>query len=177
MKLALMILSLCPSLVAAQAQEEFGDRWKVFRALTGEWEGAGTGEWGGSSVDANCQFTLNGRFLEMRTRAVYPASQKNSSGGVQEELAIVSFDNDRKTFVLRQFQGRGLVNQGVLDSISADGKTIQFTSEALENVPRGWRARVTYQVVNDRELIYRFEFAPPDKGFEPHSEINLKRTK
>jgi len=173
---ALLLLALWPSFVAAQLPEEFGGRWRVFQGLTGKWGGTGTGEWGDSKVDLNCQYILNSRFLELRTRTTYLGPQKSSAGAVLEELTIVSFDRDRNTFILRQFQGRGLVLHGVLDSISADGKTMQFTSEALENASPGWRATVTYRLISQHELVYSFEFAPPGKSFEPHSEFTLKRT-
>ena len=43
--------------------------------------------------------------------------------------------------MLRQFHIEGFVNQYKLESISADGKTIVFISEAIENIP----ARATVQ--------------------------------
>jgi len=172
---ALLILALWSPTVFAQLPEELSARWDPFRKLTGHWEGSGTGEWGGSRVCANCQFILNGRFVEIRTRVVYLAAETDSAGAVQEDLAIISFDNERKKFILRQFQGRGLVDQAVLDSISPDGKTIQFTSEFLENAAPGWKARTTFEIAGHLEFTYRFEFAPPGKDFERHSEVHFRR--
>ena len=34
-----------------------------------------------------------------------------------------------------------------------------FESEALENVPGGWKARETYEIVSSDEFIERFEIA------------------
>jgi hypothetical protein len=50
---------------------------------------------------------------------------------------MMSFDKGRKNFVFRQFHIEGFVNQYVMTSSSADGKTIVFTSESIENIPAG----------------------------------------
>ena len=76
----LLILALWPSALLAQMPEGSGTRWLPFRALTGQWEGTGTGVWGSSKVEANCHFILNDRFLEFRTKAVYPAAETDSGG-------------------------------------------------------------------------------------------------
>jgi len=40
-----------------------------------------------------------------------------------------------------------------------------FVTEAIENIPAGWRARETYQVWNDNEFTERFELAAPREEF------------
>ena len=89
----------------------------------------------------------------------------------------MSFDKARKKFVLRQFHGEGFVNQYVMSSASADGKTIVFTSESIENIPAGYRARETYKILGPDEFIEVFELAEPGKEFELYSEGHFKRKK
>ena len=60
---------------------------------------------------------------------------------------MISFDKGRKNFVLRQFHVEGFVNQSVITNSSADAKTIVFTSESIENIPVGFRARETYKIL------------------------------
>ena len=60
----------------------------------------------------------------------------------------------RKTFVFRQFHGEGFVNQYTLDSLSGDKKMLVFVSEAIENIPQGWRARETY-IHRNKRWYYR----------------------
>jgi len=69
----------------------------------------------------------------------------------------------------------GFVNQYKLDSISKDGRTIVFTTEAIENIPNGWKAKETYQLINENEFIETFELAEPDKPFEVYSKVTMKR--
>ena len=87
----------------------------------------------------------------------------------------MSYDKVRKTFVLRQFHVEGFVNQYKLDSISPDGKTIVFVSEALENIPTGWRAKETYQLTAANEFMETFELAPPNGKYSVYTKAVLKR--
>ena len=51
----------------------------------------------------------------------------------------MSFDKGRKRFVYRQFHVEGFVNQYVLEAEGEEGVRV-FVSEAIENIPGGWRA-------------------------------------
>ena len=62
-------------------------------------------------------------------------------------------------------------------SASADGKTIVFTSESIENIPSGFRARETYKKLGRDEFTEVFEIAEPGKEFELYSEGHFKRKK
>jgi len=77
--------------------------------------------------------------------------------------------------VLRQFHIEGFVNQFKIESISPDGKTIVFISENIENIPAGYRAKESYQIVSENEFIETFELAEPGKDFELYSKAILKR--
>jgi hypothetical protein len=54
---------------------------------------------------------------------------------------------------------------------------VVFTSEGIENIPSGWRARETYRLVSDDEFVEVFELAEPGKEFAVYSETRLKRSK
>jgi len=78
---------------------------------------------------------------------VYPQQEKNPKGEVHEDLGL-SYDGKRKKFVLRQFHVEGFVNEYVEQEITADGKTLRFVTERIENIPDGWRGRETYKILN-----------------------------
>ena len=90
---------------------------------------------------------------------------------------MITFDKSRKQFVFRQFHVEGFVSQYLTTSISTDGKEIVFTSEGIENIPAGWRARETYKIISPDEFIETFELAGPGKDFEIYSEGRLTRKK
>lgn len=93
------------------------------------------------------------------------------------DIGYFSYDNGRKTFVLRQFHIEGFVNQFKLEGISPDKKTIVFISESIENIPPGYRAKETYRVISDNEIEETFEIVEPNKEFAVCSKVKLVRQK
>jgi hypothetical protein len=120
---------------------------------------------------------LNDKFIYVQNKSTYGPQPKNTKGEVHEDWGMMSFDKSRKKFVFRQFHGEGFVNQYVMTSSSTDGKTIVFTSESIENIPAGYRARETYKILGPDEFTEVFEIAEPGKDFEVYSEGHFKRKK
>jgi hypothetical protein len=144
--------------------------------LIGRWEGTSDGRPGEGTVEREYTRVLNSRFVQLRNRNVYPAQPRNPKGEVHEDWGIFSFDNARKRIVLRQFHVEGFVNQYVAEGESKPG-TLVFVSEAIENIPAGWRARETYIVHGPDEFEEIFEMAGPGKPFERYSGARLKRVR
>ena len=61
--------------------------------------------------------------------------------------------------------------------LAPDGKSFVFLSEAIENIPRGWRAKESYRIVSDSEFTETFELAPPGKPFATYSQVALRKKK
>ena len=147
--------------------------WEPFMFFVGAWEGTGSGEPRTSTIQREYRFTLNNRFLHVQNKSIYPPQPKNPKGEVHEDWGMISFDKSRKQFVFRQFHVEGFVNQYV--SNNPDGKTIVFTSESIENIPAGYRARETYRIINSNEFEEVFEMAEPNKDFAIYSQGHFKR--
>jgi hypothetical protein len=130
---------------------------------------------GTSKVEREYRFVLNDKFLEMKNKSTYEPQEDNPKGEVHEDCGLFSYDQGRKKFVFRQFHVEGFVNQYVLDSLPADGKTLIFVTEGIENIPSGWRARETYNILNDDEFTETFELAPPEQEFELYITNHFKR--
>jgi len=96
------------------------DIWKPLKFLEGTWGG---GEPGVSKVTQVYKFVLNENFLHMKTRSVFEPTDKNPKGEIHEDFGIFSYDQGRKTFVMRGFYVEGFVNTYVMDVISEDGKS------------------------------------------------------
>ena len=150
------------------------DRFETFRFFLGAWEGEGAGKPGKSRVTREYTLVLEGRFIEVRNRSLY-APQEGNPGEDHRDVGYISFDSARGKHVLRQFHVEGFVNQYVHASTSEDGKTLTFVTEAIENIPPGWRARETYVLSGPDELVERFELAEPGKNFELYGETRLRR--
>jgi len=151
------------------------DPWTNMRALAGSWTGTSNGEPGNGSSVRSYAFVLNNKFLQVRNKSTYPAQPKNPKGEIHEDWGMVSYDSGRKKLILRQFHVEGFVNQYVLQSERRD--EIVFVSEAIENIPAGYRARETYRIIGPDEFVERFELAEPGKDFQLYSETRFRRNK
>ena len=172
--IAISIFLLLPTFLLGQENEK-KDIWEPFRFFVGSWEGTGQGQSGVSKIETEFKFVLSDNYLQVTNKAVFEPQEKNPEGEVHEDLGLISYDSSREKFVLRQFHVEGFVNQYVLDSLSSDGKVLVFVTESIENIPPGWRARLTYTVENEDELSSIFELAAPEKDFWICSENHLKR--
>ena len=173
--IAFVLLAL-PVFLNGQTKSR-SDVWAPLRFLVGKWEGTGQGQPGTSKVQREYRLVLNDKFLHVQNRSVYDPQPKNPKGEIHEDWGMISFDKSRKQFVFRQFHVEGFVNHYVNTSTSTDGKTIVFTSESIENIPAGFRARETYRIAGPDEFSEVFEIAEPGKEFEVYSEGHFKRKK
>jgi len=146
------------------------------KPLLGKWSGTGEAPDGKGNYERVYQFVLNGRFIEVRNKSVYPATRENPKGYVHEDYGLISYDKARKKFVLRQFHTEGFVNQYLLESVSPDGKTIVFVTESIENIPAGWRARETYRL-SEQSFTENFDLAEAGKDFQPYSNAAFVKQK
>lgn len=142
--------------------------------LLGSWRGTSTGKPGEGRVEREYRRALNGRFIHVQNRSVYPPQSANPKGEVHEDVGFISFDRARSRFVLRQFHTEGFVNQYVSEPGGSD-RVWAFSSEAIENIPAGWRARETYTRRGANEIEEVFELAAPGKDFEVYSRARLTR--
>jgi hypothetical protein len=145
-------------------------------ALVGRWTGNTEGQPGKGTVEREYERVLGSRFIQIRNRSTYPPQEKNPKGEVHEDIGFFGFDSGRKRLVLRQFHSEGFVNQYVLDPTSTSDRLV-FTTEAIENIPAGWRARETYILIGPDQLDEIFELAEPGKEFELYSRNRLTRAR
>ena len=173
-KLILIVLLLVTPVGTAQTPNP-SDKWEPLRPLVGVWEGTGSGQPGVSKIEREYRLVLNDKFLHVQNKSTYDPQPKNPKGEVHQDWGMMSFDKARKKFVFRQFHVEGFVNQYVMTS--TDAKIIVFTSESIENIPAGFRARETYKILGPDEFTEVFEIAEPGKDFQIYSEGHFKRKK
>lgn len=166
--------ALPSSATATTALRPASDALAVLTKLEGEWRGTGDGEPGSSTVERSYRWVLGGRYLEVRNRSTYAPQPKNPKGEQHEDMGLVSYDKGRKKLVFRQFHVEGFVNHYVLESEARDA--FVFASEAIENIPPGFRARETLRLVGDGQLEETFEIAEPSKDFAVYSKTRLNRS-
>ena len=149
------------------------DTWAPLRFLVGTWEGTSSGQPGNGIVRREYRLVLRDRFIEGRSTSSYPPQEKNPKGEVHEDIAYISYDRSSTAFKMRQFHVEGFVT--VYAATPNSAREIVFSSESLENIPRGWRARETWRITGDDDFIELFELAEPGKDFTVYSETRLTR--
>jgi hypothetical protein len=172
---ALLALAL-PATATARQSSTDAQLLSLLDPFIGQWQGTSEGEPGKGTVEREYKRIMNSRFVEVRNRSVYPPQEKNPKGEQHEDFGVFSADRARKRMVLRQFHSEGFVNQYVQESGTAE-PTLVFTSEAIENIAAGWRARETYRLLSADECEEVFELSAPGKPFELYSRARLKRVK
>lgn len=177
-RLLLGLLTLtAATAVGQEAPVKRPDPWAPVRFLLGRWAGESQGQPGAGKSEREYAFTLNNRFIEVRNQSVYPPQEKNPKGEHHEDRGMMSYDRAAKKLVLRQFHTEGFVNHYVLDTVSADGRTVVFVAHTIENLPAGFRARESYTQTGADTFTEVFEVAEPGKEFEKYSEAHFTRVK
>ncbi len=170
------ILILSMAVLSIQGTE-IDDPWQSLRFLEGIWTGQGDGMSGVSSLTQEYAFILGGKFLQMKTRAVFEPQPKNPQGEVHEDLGIFSYDQARRLLVLRGFYVEGFVNQYRLDEVSEDGASLTFVTEQIENAPTGTKAKLIFHRIGEGEMEQSFHVAFPGQEFSCFSTNRLQRKK
>jgi hypothetical protein len=175
------VLALAATLSAAQAvgtaqQPPTPDPFAAIAGLVGKWTGTSEGQPGRGTVEREYERALGNRFIRVRNRSTYPPQEKNPKGETHHDEGFFSFDRARKRIVFRQFHVEGFVNQYVEEASATTGQVV-FMSEAIENIPAGFRARETYILKGPDELEEVFELAEPGKPFVVYSRARLTRVR
>ena len=160
--------------VCAGAQS---DPWSPVRVFEGKWEGAITGKPGKQFSSREYQFVSHDTFLSQRDHSVYEAKSPDEMPKVREDFGYFSYDKLLKQIVWRQFHSEGFVNEYRLESLSTDGKALEFVTVRIENLSPGWRAKKSYRVLSADEIEEAFSLAPPGNDFEVYTVAHLKRVK
>lgn len=174
--LGALVISWLATAVAPAQSARPSDPFEPLAFLIGNWEGTSQGQPGTGTVRREYDRVLNGRFIRVRNHSEYPAQERNPKGEIHEDEGFLSFDQNRRRLVLRQFHIEGFVNQYVQDETATPGRIV-FTTESIENIPAGWRARETYLVHGPDAFDEVFELAEPGKSFEVYSRAQLHRVK
>lgn len=144
-----------------ESNTEKVDQWEPFRFFLGKWKGIGYGNPGNSQAEREYRLTLNNNFIQIIHRSVYEPQEKNPQGEVHEEVGYLSYDKHRQKYVLREFHVEGYVNQYVIEV--TDKNTLVMLTEVIENIPSGWQARTTYEILGANEFRETFDLAGPDQ--------------
>ena len=178
-RLGIVVLAavvLWQGLAFGQAASTAPDPFAPIATLLGKWTGTSEGQPGKAIVEREYERVFGTRFIRVRNRSTYAPQEKNPKGEVHQDEGFFSFDRSRKRIVFRQFHVEGFVNQYVEDA-QPTPSSIAFLSEAIENIPSGYRAKETYVIHGPDDIEEVFEMAEPGKAFVVYSRTRLQRVK
>jgi hypothetical protein len=173
--LSLMLGGIFLFVATAAAEKPSGIQ--AYAWLAGEWRGIGDGKPGHSAAERRIDVVLEGRYLRVVGRSVYPKQDDNPNGEIHEEIDIWSFDKDRDALVLRQFDNLGFVTTYVWDRKASGERKVVLNAEQLENVPAGWRARYTLTFMPPDEYHEMLELATDGQALRPYVKSRFLRLK
>ncbi len=158
--LCVAMLLICSALPAQQPAPM--PSWDAWQFLVGKWVGEGTtGDVGHGTGHFTFEESLNGRVLVRKNHADYPAA-KDRPAVSHEDLMIVFVDQATKQTRAFYTDSEGNVIQYAA-TLSKDGNTVTFLSEAIPAAPR---FRLTYVRTKPDQMTLTFEIAPPGKPDE-----------
>lgn len=169
-------LALCFAIAAvAQQPTPKPDPWEPVRFLLGEWRGTAVGDPGEGAVTRSYELVLKDRFIHERNTSSYAPREAGKDGEIHEHWSFISYDRAEKVIRMRQFHQESFVISYALNREASTPTKVVFESERFENFDNAWRARETYEIVSDRELVETFELKPPDKPYAVYSRTRLVR--
>ncbi len=159
----IFLLFLIFSTFSSQAQE---NQFAQFDFLFGSWSGEGKGFGNSTSaITASYNLAMNDTYIEVVHDSQFVPSADKPEGEHHVDKGFISFDKIRNTFVFRQFNNEGYVNQYLLvDSLSAENKLV-FETEIIENFMPGGKARWTVVKISDAEIETIFDVSFPGKDY------------
>jgi len=156
---------------SAAAQAPRTDPFASVAFMLGKWTGTIEGQLGKGTATREYTRVLSDRFIRITNRSEYPPQEKNPKGEVHYDEGFFSMDHARKRIVLRQFHVEGFVNQYVQEADAA----LVFLSEAIENIPAGFKARETYTRIDSDHFDELFEMAEPGQPFTVYLRTKFTR--
>jgi hypothetical protein len=147
------------------------DIWGPLIHLQGQWKA----EDNESTVYQEFRFIMNGKFLLMKTKGIFKPTEKRPEGEIHEDMGVFSYDEERKTHLLRAFYSEGFVNQYTLENDPEGKSSLTFLSENIENAPLGTRAKLVIEFKQQGEMEQSFFVAWPDKEFSCFSMRRFKK--
>jgi hypothetical protein len=169
-----LVCLLIPSGVRAQ-DESTDDRWDELQFFAGSWLGKETGASGVGEGDRQYGFIMDGKYLFAMNTSIFHPQEANPEGETHEDWSLFSRDTVRDAIILREFHSEGFVNQYVLDRDQSGVDKIVFVSESIENLPEGWRSRLTLTILGEHDFSEVFELAAPGREYEVLLRNNWRR--
>ncbi len=142
------------------------DYWNILEGFLGEWIGEISGKPGKGSGFAKYKKVLLSKFIYYKVRAEFPPQKNNIDGEIHEDAGYFSYDKFSNRGFLRVFYGEGYISKYVLINVDKKNSVLIFEANENENLPPGFRAKITLQLETISTINEKFELASPGKDYD-----------
>ncbi len=138
---------------------------KFAQFFQGDWKSVQEACVGMGKADRSYQMIVENNYLHVINSAYFESDTINSTASVHEDWGIMSYDVARDDLRLHEFVSEGFVLHYLLDDDISTDKIYIFHTESIENIPSGWKARLTIQITGENTFEELFEVAAPHKEY------------
>lgn len=162
MKILCIITVLFPVFLTSQEINSL----KAFEFLIGNWQGVEGGVAGDGIGFRSYTWELNKNYIMHKNASHFPRSDKKPRGEVHRDIAVMSYNSNDSSVVLREFHVEGFTNIYLLDKLQSNDSTFTFVTREIENNPANWKARLTLKKVSKSEFTEIFEITGENGKFK-----------
>lgn len=167
---AAALLALPPVSIGDEAA--MPDHWGPLALLEGSWHGEVDGRLGKGSGVRRYEFLYDRLYLVTRHSSVRLPQEDTPGGDHHREFTVYSYDRERDTVVLREFNVEGFVLEYDCDVAE---KRVVCASSRIENGAQ-MRARMTLAIDNRYRFEETFELAGPGEELAYFLTVRWTRT-
>ncbi|NNF34817.1 MAG: hypothetical protein HKN68_11940 [Saprospiraceae bacterium] len=165
--LTFFIIAIAASPMKCQGKLDLMDRFSYF---LGQWEHNSTSD----TISHTYKKVLSDQFIKMNTSAFFYGDDDGINTHTDE--GYISYDQDRRKYVFRQFHSEGFINTYVLDEDKSTPVFYVWNSEHVEN-GFGLKAMLTIEIKNDDEYSMILHLGKEGESITACQWINAKRIK
>ena len=146
--------------------------------LIGEWIGTGSG-FGNekSQIESEFNYIMEGKYIEILNDSKFNPTKTKPDGEHHIDKGLISFDENRKLIVYRQFHIEGYINQYVLNDSLSNDTVLVFETETIESFVPGGKARWTIKKIANEQIETIFDVSLPGKEYACYGTNVLRRKK
>ncbi|MHA1984577.1 MAG: hypothetical protein ACW967_09500 [Candidatus Hodarchaeales archaeon] len=139
--------------------------WYILEKFLGEWTGEISGKAGNGTGYSKYERRLHSKFIYYKNRVEFPPQKDNPDGEIHEDAGYFSYDTFNETGLLRVFYGEGYVSKYDLINYDKKNSHIIFEATENENLPSGYRTKLTLDSSSESSFSEKFEIASPGQNY------------
>jgi len=165
-KYLIIIIDTCINKGVSMENISQSSLWKILNRLIGRWKSEVKGKAGLGKGSREYSKILQGNYLFCTNKAIFEPQDQNPKGEVHEDWGFFNYNSLEDTIKLRVFYSEGYVSLYALEKFSLKDNEFVFVTIDNDNLPKGFRARLTTCFLSNESFSEKFELASPKEDFD-----------